>query len=245
VVVAVTFALHAEFAPWRRLRSFRRNSGGRVPTYSTQARGLHVQVVLTGVGRRAATAAADTVFRDRPDVCIASGLAGGLHEALRVAEIVASGSVHGLDRRSVPIDPGLLALALSGGACSVALYSSPRIVVTAEEKRRLSGVADAVDMESAVILAESARLGIPCLAIRSISDTSTVDLPPDLNRMLTELGHISPLRTMAALVGRPHHAWRFVRMARDGRRASMALAAFLDSYVERLSAASPCRRDAK
>jgi len=207
-----------------------------VPTYATQAGGLHVRVMLTGVGHRAATAAAETVFQDRPDVCIASGLAGGLHDALRVAEIVASLSVRGHDGPSVYIDPRLLALALSGGARSVSLYSSPMIVVSAAEKRRMSGVADAVDMESAVILAESSRLAIPCIAIRAISDPSTVDLPIDINQTLTPLGRVSPARTIAALVRRPHAVWRLVRLGLDGRRAAMALAAFLDSYINQLGA---------
>jgi adenosylhomocysteine nucleosidase len=207
-----------------------------VPTYATQAGGLHVRVMLTGVGHRAATAAAETVFQDRPDVCIASGLAGGLHEALRVAEIVASASVRGHDEPRVDVDPQLLALALSAGARFVTLYSSPMIVVSAGEKRRMSRVADAVDMESAVILAESSRLGIPCIAIRAISDPSTVDLPFDLNQTLTRLGRVSAVRTIAALVGRPHAVCRLVRVGLDGRRASMALAAFLDSYIEQLGA---------
>jgi adenosylhomocysteine nucleosidase len=242
MVVAVTFALHAEFAPWRRLRSFRPCADGGAPTYATQAGDLHVRVTLTGVGRRAATAAAERVFQDRPDVCIASGLAGGLHEALRVAEIVASGSVRGRDAPGVDIDPQLLALALSGGARVVSLYSSPMIVVSAGEKRRMSRVADAVDMESAVILAESSRLGIPCIAIRAISDPSTVDLPFDLNQTLTRLGRVSAVRTIAALVGRPQAVWPLVRVGLDGRRASMALAAFLDSYIEQLGASSMIAR---
>jgi adenosylhomocysteine nucleosidase len=205
---------------------------------------LHVRVMLTGVGQRAATAAVDTVFQDRPDVCIASGLAGGLHEALRVAEIVASGSVRGRNGPSADIDPRLLALALSRGARSVTLYSSPMIVVSAGEKRRMSGVADAVDMESAVILAESSRLGIPCIAIRAISDPSFLDLPFDLNQTLTELGRVSPVRTIAALVRRPHAVGRLVRIGLDGRRASMALAAFLDGYIEQLGASSLIARRA-
>ena len=236
MVVAVTFALHAEFAPWRRLRSFKRCADGRVPTYAAQTGDLRVRVILTGVGPRAATAAAETVFHDRPDVCIASGLAGGLHETLRVAEVVASGSVRGHDQPSVDIDPRLLALALSGGARSVALFSSPMIVVSAAEKRRMSEVADAVDMESAVILAESSRLAIPCIAIRAISDPSTVDLPIDINQTLTPLGRVSPARTIAALVRRPHAVWRLVRLGLDGRRAAMALGAFLDSYINQLGA---------
>src|ERR1700736_4768465 len=105
MLVAVTFAMHAEFASWRRLRSFRQCVNGRVPTYRTRVGDVRVRVVLTGVGQRAAIAAAEATFQDRPDVCIASGLAGGLHEGLQVAEIIASDSVRGDDGRSVESDP--------------------------------------------------------------------------------------------------------------------------------------------
>ena len=237
MIVAVTFALYAEFAPWRRRRSFGRCADGRELTYATRVGNVDVRVTFTGVGPRAATvAAARTVFRDRPDVCIASGLAGGLDEALRVGEIVASGSVRSHDQRSVHIDPRLLALAVSGGARSVPLYTSPTIVVGAAQKRCLSGFASAVDMESAVILSESVRRRIPCVAIRAISDRSTVDLPFDLNQALTERGSISPAPVVAALLRRPHAVWRLIRFGLDGRRALTALAAFLDRYIEELGA---------
>ena len=234
MVATVTFAMHAEFAPWRRLRSFQRSADGRVPTYITQVGDVRVRVTLTGVGQRAATVAARTVFHDRPDVCIASGLAGGLNEELRVARIVASGSVVDHRGRIVDIDPRLLSLALAGGARSVSLYSSPTIVANVGDKRRLSHIADAVDMESAAVLGESSRLGIPCIGIRAISDPSTVDLPIDLNRTLTGAGRISPLRTLAALAKRPHAVRRLVRLGIDGHRAAAALVAFLDGYIEQL-----------
>jgi adenosylhomocysteine nucleosidase len=242
MLVAVTFAMRAEFASWRRLRSFRQCVNGPVPTYGTRVGDVPVRVLLTGVGQRAAIAAAEAMFQDRPDVCIASGLAGGLHEGLQVAEIIASGSVRGDDGRSVESDPRLFALALRGGASSVRMYSSPTVVVRAAEKRRMREVADAVDMESAAILGESSRLGIPCIAIRAISDLSTVELPLDLNQTLTEQGQFSPVRTMAALARRPQAVPQLVRLGLDARRAAMALTAFLDRYIEQLGASSTIAR---
>src|SRR5262249_1363178 len=183
--------MRAEFASWRRLRSFRQRANGPVPTYGTRVGDVDVRVVVSGVGPRAAIAAAEATFQDRPDACIASGLAGGLDDGLQVAEIIAGGTVPGDEGRSVDSDPRLFALALCGGASAATIYSSPTVVVRAVEKGRVREVADAVDMESAAILGESARLGIPCIAIRAISDSSTVDLPLDLNWMLTDQGHFS------------------------------------------------------
>jgi adenosylhomocysteine nucleosidase len=196
---------------------------------------VHLRVVLTGIGQHAATAAVATALQDRPDVCIASGLAGGLNEALRVADIIAADRVRDRDGCRIDSDPRLLALAVGRGATAVKLYSSPIVVVSADEKRRMSDVADAVDMESAAILGESHHMGIPCIAIRAISDPATVDVPLDFNRTLTDEGRFSSVRMIAALARRPQAVPGLVRLGVDGRRAAAALAAFLDAYVEQLA----------
>ena len=209
-----------------------------MPTFETRVGGVRLRVVLTGIGQGAATAAVGTVFQDRPDVCIASGLAGGLNDALRVADIIAAGTARDRDGRSIDSDPRLLALAVRRGATAVNICSSPIVVVSAEQKRRMSVMADAVDMESTAILGESHRLGVPCIAIRAISDPATVDVPLDLNQTLTG-GRVSAFRLIAALARRPQAVPGLVRLGFDGRRAAAALAAFLDAYVEQLAASPP------
>jgi adenosylhomocysteine nucleosidase len=236
VIVAASFALDGEFASWRRLRSFQRRADGPVPVYETRVGRVRLRVVLTGIGQRAAAAAAATVFQDRPDICIASGLAGGLNGALCVADIIAAASVRDRDGRRIDSDPRLLALAVGRGAATVDLYSSPIVLVSAAQKRRMSAVGDAVDMESMAILGESSDLGIPCIAIRAISDPASVDVPLDLNRTVTDDGRFSPVRLIAALAARPQAVPGLVRLGLDGRRAAAALAGFLDGYVEQLAA---------
>src|SRR5215468_506301 len=148
MLVVTTFALDSEFAPWRRLRPFAR-SDGPVPIYESRIGSTRVRVVLTGIGPHAATAALTAVFHDKPDVCIASGLAGGLSEALRVGDVIVPRLVNGPAGSSIACDPAALELALGCGAREIdALYSAPAIVVAAEQKRQLSAIANAVDMES-------------------------------------------------------------------------------------------------
>src|SRR2546426_6844680 len=48
--ILVTFAVHAEFALWRRMRRFRRTRWATRPAYVTQIDGAEIGVVLTGVG---------------------------------------------------------------------------------------------------------------------------------------------------------------------------------------------------
>jgi adenosylhomocysteine nucleosidase len=239
VLVVTTFALDSEFAAWRRLRPFRRIDGP-IPIYDTRIERVHLRVVLTGIGSDAATAAADTIFREKPDLCITSGLAGGLSETLCVADVVAADHVSGPTGASIPCDSPALNLALECGARRIhALYSAPAIVITAEEKRQLSAVGEAVDMESRTILGESQQRNIPALALRAISDTATFDLPLDLNGVLIPQGKIDRSRVLAALVRRPTALPGLVRLGILGYRAATALAVCLDGFVVRLAADAP------
>jgi len=200
-------------------------------------------VVLTGIGQQAATVAAAATFRDKPDLCIASGLAGGLSEALRVADIVVPPRVSGPDGASIVCDPSALELALVCGARRIeALYSAPAIVVTAAQKRRLRGIADAVDMESRTILAESQQRGVPGLALRAISDTANVDLPIDFNRAVSPWGHISRGRLFAELVRCPMALPSLVHLGVLGYRAATALSMFLESYMTQVAGDGELRR---
>ena len=56
------------------------------------------------------------------------------------------------------------------------------LVTSAEEKSVLSGEADAVEMESFVILAEAARRGVRAVSVRAVSDTASTSLPYDFDR---------------------------------------------------------------
>ena len=231
MLIVTTFALDSEFAPWRRRRPFRR-SDGPVPIYESRLGRVRLRVVITGIGHHAATAAAAAVFRDTPDLCIASGLAGGLSEALRVADIVVPPRVIGPGGASVVCDPSALELALGCGARRIeALYSAPAIVVTAAQKRQLRGIADAVDMESRTILGESQRRRVPGLALRAIGDTANIDLPLDLNRAISAGGHIHRGRLLAELVRCPMALPGLVHLGVLGYRAATALSVFLESYV--------------
>jgi nucleoside phosphorylase len=236
VFVVTTFALDSEFAAWRRLRPFRR-IGGHVPIYETRIERVQLRAVLTGIGSDAATAAAKTIFREKPDLCIASGLAGGLSETLRAADVVAADHVCGPTGASIACDPAALKLALDCGARRIgALYSAPSIVITVEQKRQLSAIGEAVDMESRTIVGESQQRNIPALALRAISDTAAFDLPLDLNRALTAQGKIDRGRLLGAVVRRPQALPGMVRLGILGYRAATALAACLDACVVRLAA---------
>ncbi len=51
VRVLVTFAVEAEFAPWRALRQFVKRSDGTAEFYSAQIGGAEVNILLSSDGR--------------------------------------------------------------------------------------------------------------------------------------------------------------------------------------------------
>src|SRR5258708_34937718 len=115
--VLVTFAVEAEFAPWRNLRQFSQSNLGDIRAYSAQIRDGELIVLLTGVGGRRAWAEATRVIWDgNVDVCISSGLAGALREEHRPGDVLAAKEVHATNRKNViPSDLALLHLATTCG----------------------------------------------------------------------------------------------------------------------------------
>src|SRR5271165_5873177 len=96
--ILVTFAVDAEFAPWRKLRTFQRIDYEDLRLWRTSMEGNEITVLLTGMGNQSAARAMDLMMRmadeDKHfDVCISSGLAGALHESLVPGDIIAPRAV--------------------------------------------------------------------------------------------------------------------------------------------------------
>src|SRR5260370_750145 len=87
--ILVTFAVDAEFAPWRNRRKFRRLPGDW-PRFEAQFGGARVRAVLTGMGEAHAREAARRMLPDRPDICISTGLAGALRSGYRPGDVLAA-----------------------------------------------------------------------------------------------------------------------------------------------------------
>src|SRR6266850_961063 len=102
--ILVTFAVEAEFAPWRKRHDVQskeiRISGfaKTIPAFHTGVSGVSVDVLLTGIGWNgkshtlSAKALQEMMLND-PKVCISTGLAGGLARNLSIGDVVAAGEI--------------------------------------------------------------------------------------------------------------------------------------------------------
>lgn len=242
--ILVTFAVDAEFAPWRELRRFRKVtinaehfSGGR-EVYEANIGASLVWVTLTGIGIQTFDFEGACCFVDAGvEAVISSGLAGALKDHVSVEQIVVPERVATLkDAAGFATSHELASLAERRGATAVkVLLTSDHIIATHEEKTRLAAFADVVDMESFHVVSEFSTQNMPVSVVRAISDRFDEDLPVDFARVLTHEGRVKPGALLGELVGHPSSIPGLVRFGQQSRNAAKRLAMFLDGFVGALT----------
>jgi nucleoside phosphorylase len=236
--ILVTFAVHAEFAAWRRKGQFRLVTRRPFPLYAGELGASSVRVLLTGIGNESAAEAIRWGLTGATDLCISSGFTGALRSDLCTAELLAARVVCRAGwELAVASDRQLFASACEMGARPVDRFMTARHLVTSvEEKSALSGEADAIEMESYVILAEAARRGVRAVSVRAVSDSASTTLPFDFDRMRDDRGGIRVRSLLLELLRKPQQLGALLGLARDCRIAGRQLAEFLDRYVAVLEA---------
>ncbi|HET9176801.1 MAG TPA: hypothetical protein VFQ24_00410 [Terriglobia bacterium] len=230
--ILVTFALEWEFKPWLRLRKFQASPGDGM-VFIARAAGKDVRVLLTGIGAANAARAIRKFTDCRPDICIASGLAGGLKPQHRSGEILAARAVQKASAGvSYESDQGLFSAAVECGAKPVdRFFSSGHVVRTAQEKFRLGAAADAVDMEAFAVMQEMGRLDVPCVAVRVVADSAEMEVPCDFDRALDDSGRIRIVQVLSQVAGDPRRLWPLAQLGVRSARAATALARYLERYT--------------
>jgi len=238
--VLVTFAVEAEFAPWRRRHAFRRKesyTGGHVGRwdewYSDQSDDLKLDVYLTGVGWKGSTVVLASLLKEKPDLCISSGLAGGLKTDLKSGEIVVAREVLLVDGGQKFIGrPLLIDLAEQTGATAVdSFLTNTQVVCDAQSKRTMAGLGDVVEMESFHVLKIAKDAQVPAIAVRAISDTADEDLPLDFGRAIDKDGQINYRRLLLQVARRPHRIPAMIDFGKRSEKAAQNLADYLDKYI--------------
>lgn len=239
--ILVTFAIEHEFTSWRRRENFVPVAAGSFPAFEARYNQSIVRVILTGIGSENAQRAVRAALPWQPNICICAGFAGGLRPGLEIGDVLAAESARDArTQRTVFADAKLLSVAEANGARRVeTLCAADAVIATADDKRRMGQIADAVDMESFAVLNEAHEQGIAGIAIRAISDVADQDLPLDLTQVLDARGRVHVGKLLGRVLRAPHRIAALIRLGRASQKSAAALAAFLDTYVNELGAVKP------
>jgi adenosylhomocysteine nucleosidase len=248
--ILVTFAVEAEFAPWRKRHDFTRLEV-RIPllntsqpfyeVYEASLAETDVDVFLTGIGwedlfLNVAHKALRDLLKRKPDCCVSTGLAGGLNSEFHPGDVVAASQLilrEGGGR--ILSSKRLLKVAESCGAkIANTLITERHIVSEASSKSAMSKFGDVVDMESYHVLQVVSGTQIPAIAVRGISDAADRDLPLDFNKVLSRDGTVRKRRLIEEIVRNPLRIPSIVRFGLQSIQASHAVADFLDKFIASL-----------
>jgi adenosylhomocysteine nucleosidase len=178
-----------------------------------------VLAVVAGIGRKNAEQAARAVVAQyRPALLISAGLAGALISSLKAGSVFTPSLVvdaaDGSEYRCVA----------DGDHVSGGILVSSEEIAGAEAKRelvtRFHGLV--VDMEAAGVakVAQQEQIGFRC--VKAISDEADFDMPP-MARFIASDGTFQSGRFAAWTVVRPWQWMKAVALARNSRRATVAL----------------------
>lgn len=174
---------------------------GPVQRFEGSVGGAAVRLVVSGIGKVAATLALQhAVDASRPDWMLVVGVAGAAEEGVARGTVVvperavqwdldarpfvdAPGVTPGMDSDSLLPDLALLAAArkVAGSSLGGAVVTGDQVVASAgqrQELRRRFPDASCIDMETAAAAFTASVNGVPWAAIRMISDAADHTLDP-------------------------------------------------------------------
>jgi adenosylhomocysteine nucleosidase len=189
-----------------------------------------VLVYLSGVGRKRAARAAQSLLNRGATALLSWGTAGGLVPGLAPGSLVLPKTVMGSDPSLFQVDPSWheqLRSRLEGrfDLRNETLIESPTVLMTPEEKRALADRtgAVAVDMESAAVAFAAEQAGLPFVALRVISDPLDQTLPSCALSAYDASGHLKRWRLLRGLVQHPEELLGWMRLTKSLRKARRTL----------------------
>lgn len=197
--VAIVFALAVEADAFERVVADRRESHGARFTFSTGlVAGRRIVWCISGVGRTAAAAAArQLVDGHRPRLLVSAGFAGGLDPdlgrgvAVHPVAAVADGAT---ERIALVAPPSPTA----SGPLTIVTVDVVAASVTMKQTLAARTSGQLVDMETFAVAEVAAAAGLPCAAVRVISDDAHETLPGEVATLSAPQ---SSLRRLGAVVG--------------------------------------------
>ena len=155
---------------------------------------------------------------------VSFGLAGGLDPRLPAGALMVANAVT-VNGDVLPTDPTLNAR--WGGSTGHLCLGLDRVIVSADEKRRLSQASGAavVDMESGAVATIAGAAGVPFAVVRAVCDPAHRTLPPAALVALDAAGRLVGARLAMSILRRPAQLRALIALARDAALARRALRA--------------------
>ena len=185
-------------------------------------------VVAGGIGYEAAKRAAQAAIREfRPQMLVSAGFAGALIGTLKVGSVFLPNVIidgrNGMEYRC-NFGEGILGGGILVSAAQIAGPGSG-----SDSKRELAEKfhALAVDMEAAAVAEVAQEEGIGFRCVKAISDESDFPMPP-MNRFVSPEGRFNVSGFAAWASVRPAVWSPVMALARNSKRASRALCAWLE-----------------
>ncbi|HYA63680.1 MAG TPA: hypothetical protein VED66_10770 [Candidatus Sulfotelmatobacter sp.] len=235
--VLVTFAVEAEFAPWRKLQNL---SARQVSGFTIQEAKIGratVDFVVTGMGMENARRGAEAALSKEHQACIGSGFAGALKPTLEIGNVLVAQAVQELGKsKTLECSRNLITAACENRAIEARMFlTTNRVIRTSEEKQRLSPFADAVDMESFATISVAKEKNVSAVAVRVISDCFDEDMPVDLETTIDQRGRVKIGEVAKHVAAHPLQIPALIRLGRKSHTAAEALAHFLEAFIKDLS----------
>jgi nucleoside phosphorylase len=242
-MIAVTFALPAESQEFlRSLSDKSRADRNGIHTIRGRIDDCVVEVLHTGVGEKVCRerlgkflSATERIRHGKEGLqfnCLVSaGFAGALTDDLRVGDLL-------LAKNFSTVDLGERWSSLSSLPIHLAdMLTVPALIDLGEERMKLARAsgAGAVDMETEFIARACAKLGVPLLSLRVISDTPRDLFPAPANVLFDiERQQTRMLKLAKHLLANPSRVPNLVRFAKRIARARRILASALVEVLRTL-----------
>lgn len=185
-----------------------------------------IEVLVTGMGRSNTERALARRRIAQPSLVFTCGFAGGLNPLLETGDVV-------FETDDRPAERALL----RAGARPARFHCAETVAVSAQDKARLreSSGADAVEMESGFVHSAFGQTGGRVVTVRAILDPAAEDLQLDFNEFMSSDQKLKAGKLALALLGSPGKIRGLLKLRRQSKEASRALALVLERVMEDLS----------
>ena len=235
--IGIVCSLRIELAAFLdRCEKVKKYTGGDFVFRGGRYDNIRIAVVETGMGyaraRRATQALLDA---HGPTWVISSGFSGALLPEMEVGNIGMADSIVDTHGHEMTFDLKVTE-DREKGLYVGRILTADQMVRTVEERQRLAEQFNslAVDMESLAVAQVCRELKKDFLAVRTISDDMSADLPPEVLTVVGATGSLRLGAALGALWKRPGSAKDVLSLRGSAMRAADRLATFLDGIVVQL-----------